>query len=164
MPVTVQTLSSAEPRTTYRTYGGMTMAARAADLGFKHGGEVQAVFFDWGDRVTAGTVLARLRPASFDAAVNSADADVAVAAASLKAAEADLDIATKTERRFADLKTKSHVSTHQHDEVISILRARTAAHGVAIAAVKRANAQAESARITRDESSITAPFNGIIQA
>lgn len=163
LPVSVAILEDGKTRSTWRTYGGMTLAARATDLGFKHGGEIVSVAVDWGDRVESGAVLARLRPESFQAAVNSAVADVAVAQAALAAATAELEIAQKAERRFGDLREKGHVSSHQHDETISELRARLAHRGVAEANLKRSKAQEKSARIALDESRIVAPFAGTIQ-
>lgn len=164
LPVSVLSLTAEAPRTTFRSYGGMTMPGRAADLGFKHGGEIGEVQVDWGDTVVAGDVLARLQPASFEATLNSATADVAVAEAALKAAEADLHIATRTEHRFRDLRSKGHVSIHQYDEVAAVLRSKTAAHGLATAALQRARAQRTGARTALDESRIVAPFAGVIQA
>lgn len=164
MPVTVLRLDASNTRPGHRTYGGRTMPARAADLGFKHAGEVEEVRVDWGDTVHAGDILARLRPESFEAVIGTASAEVAVATATLRAADADLDIARKTERRLAELKTRGHLSTQQHDEALSALRARIAQHGVAVAALQRAKAMENSARIAYDESRIIAPFDGVIQS
>jgi len=158
---------NAEQRGTYaveRIYAGRTVAGRVTELGFRHAGELEAVAVDIGDRVDAGTVLARLDAAAVNAALAQAEADVRHAAASLEAMRARTDLARQTERRFADLRTDGHVSVQEYDERRLEYAARRAELDVAEAALARARAARDVAAIVVDDARLSAPFAGVVQA
>ena len=163
LPVSIRVLGTEAVHPASRTYGGVSMAGRSADLGFKYGGEIGRISKDWGDRIQAGEQLASLNSASFDANLANAQAELALAQANLAASQAQLDIAGKTERRLLELKTEGHISQQLLDEATAAQRTRAAQHGVAIATLHRAKAQVRSASIALAESRIIAPFSGVVQ-
>ena len=164
LPVSIRVLGAVTGQQATRTYGGMTVARRAADLGFKHAGEIAAVSRDWGDGVAAGEVLASLKSAAFDASLANSGAEVQLASANLEATRAEMDMSIKTQRRLQDLKARGHVSQQMLDEANAALRSRAAQHAVAEAALQRARALRQSARVALEESRIIAPFAGVIQS
>ncbi|MEM7097685.1 MAG: efflux RND transporter periplasmic adaptor subunit [Pseudomonadota bacterium] len=147
-----------------RRYAGTLVAARAADLGFKRGGEVEAIHVDLGDAVVAGDVLARLDDRMLRAEEQRAAADLVLARANLVATQADAQLAANTERRTRSLREKGHVSKQSYDETQLSLRAQLAQVDVAKANVRRAGATLEAARVALAEAQIVAPFSGRIQA
>jgi len=155
--------SRSASRSASRTYGGVSVARRSADLGFKHGGEIAAIHKDWGDQIQAGEQLASLKSASFDANLAHAQAELEFATASLAASQAQLDISAKTEQRLLGLKAQGHIAAQLLDEATAAQRTRTAQHAVALAGLQRAKAQAQGARVALAESLIIAPFSGVIQ-
>jgi membrane fusion protein, multidrug efflux system len=163
LPVSVRVLGTQAGNPASRTYGGVSMARRSADLGFKHGGEIAEVGKDWGDPIQAGEQLASLKSASFDANLANARAELELAKAGLAASQAQLDISAKTERRLIDLKAQGHISAQLLDEATAAQRTRTAQHAVAAAGLQRARALVEGARVALAESQIIAPFAGVIQ-
>lgn len=163
LPVSIRVLDSQTGNSASRSYGGVSMARRSADLGFKHSGEIAEIGKDWGDSIQAGEQLASLKSASFDANLANARAELQLATANLAASQAQLDISATTERRLLDLKAKGHIAAQLLDEATAAQRTRTAQHAVAAAGLQRARAQLESARVALAESLIIAPFAGVIQ-
>lgn len=158
---------NAEQRGSYaveRVYAGRTVAGRVTELGFRHAGELEAVAVDIGDRVDAGSVLARLDAAAVNAALAQAEADVRHAAASLEAMRARTDLARQTERRFADLRADGHVSVQEYDERRLEFAARRAELDVAEAALARSRAARDAAAIVVQDARLSAPFAGVVQA
>jgi RND family efflux transporter MFP subunit len=154
----------AERYETLRVYAGRTVPGRVSELGFKQPGQLATVLVDDGDRVGAGQVLARLDADGLQAALRQAQAEVAVAAASLRSAEAHAELARQTEARFASLRDSGHVSEQEYDERALTLRARLAELAVAEAGLARARAARAVAEIAVDEAVLRAPFGGIVQA
>ncbi len=148
---------------TRRLYAGSIVAARASELGFKFGGTVASIEVDIGTQVTRGSSLARLNPASTQAALAGAQADVAVASANLRALQAQAQLSQQTEARFRELYTKGHVSGQTYDEQRLALRAKLAELGVAQANLQRAKASQLQAQVADQESRIVAPFSGRVQ-
>ncbi len=163
LPVSIRILGAEAVRVASRTYGGVSMARRAADLGFKHGGEIAEIRRDWGDQIRAGEKLASLKSASFDASLANAQAELELATANLAASQAQLDISARTEQRLLDLKARGHIAVQLLDEATAAQRTRAAQHAVALAGLQRARAQVQGARVALAESLILAPFSGVIQ-
>ena len=99
--ITAQPTDGFEAR---RLYAGRTVAGRASELGFKHGGELARLHVDIGDRVPLGEPMADLDTRSLEARLAEARADVSLAAANLKAQEAETRLARQTEARFRSLR------------------------------------------------------------
>lgn len=147
-----------------RSYAGRAVAARASELGFRHGGQLSRIDVDIGHRVEAGALLALLDTASLDAQREQANAEVMLAGANLVALEAESQLARQTEGRFRSLAETGHVSKQAYDEQLLALQAKNAQADVARANLLRAKAALHAVRITVQESRILAPFAGTIQA
>lgn len=147
-----------------RVYAGRTAAARAAELGFKRGGEVAQIQVDLGDVVAQGDTLARLDTASISAQLTQAAAEVSLARANLEALQAETELATNTEQRFRTLREQGHASIQVYDETRLALRAKQAQLNVARANLERALAAQKTIEVDLREAVIRAPFPGTIQA
>lgn len=165
VPVTVFGLGAVEARVLSR-------------VGFEIPGTLVEVSADHGDRVAAGTVLARLSSASqearvarAEAAVLSADAAAARAEAQRERAEAQLAQRVSTARRRRELATRGVGSVEAAE--LAETEATTAQADVALnradAAVARAaqaealaNLQAE--RVTLVKHTLAAPFDAVVIA
>lgn len=161
------TYMQVEPEQSYaskRIYAGRTVASRAAQLGFKRGGEIEQLQVDIGDRVSAGATLAQLDTLALQSQLRRANAEVSLAKANLEALEAETQLAINTERRFRKLREQGHASQQTYDEARLSLRAKQAQLNVARASLERAVAAQQSVAVDIDEAAITAPFAGVIQA
>ena len=147
-----------------RVYAGRTAAARAAELGFKRGGEIALMQVDLGDVVVKGDTLAKLDTASISAQLTQAVAEVSLARANLEALVAETELATNTEQRFRTLREQGHASIQVYDETRLALRAKQAQRNVARANLERALAAQKSIEVDLREAVIRAPFPGTIQA
>ncbi|MEM8766873.1 MAG: efflux RND transporter periplasmic adaptor subunit [Pseudomonadota bacterium] len=147
-----------------RVYAGRTVAGRASELGFRHAGEIERVHVDIGDTVASGDLLAKLDTDSLEALEAQALADVSLAAANLKAVEAETQLARQTEARFRSLRDSGHTSAQLYDEQRLALQAKEAQLSVAAASLTRAEANARAARIAVEDAHIYAPFAGQIQS
>lgn len=147
-----------------RVYAGRTAATRAAELGFKRGGEIAQMQVDLGDVVATGDTLAKLDTASINAQLTQAAAEVSLARANLEALVAEAELATNTEQRFRTLREQGHASVQVYDETRLALRAKQAQLNVARANLERALAAQKSVEVELREAVIRAPFPGTIQA
>ncbi len=147
-----------------RVYAGRTAATRAAELGFKRGGEITEMQVDQGDVVAKGDTLAKLDTASINAQLTQAAAEVSLARANLEALVAEAELATNTEQRFRTLREQGHASVQVYDETRLTLRAKQAQLNVARANLERALAAQQSVEVELREAVIRAPFPGTIQA
>jgi RND family efflux transporter MFP subunit len=147
-----------------RVYAGRTAAARAAELGFKRGGEIAQMQVDLGDVVAKGDTLAKLDTASVNAQLTQAAAEVSLARANLQALVAETELATNTEQRFRTLREQGHASIQVYDETRLALRAKQAQRNVARANLERALAAQKTIEVDLREAVIRAPFPGTIQA
>ncbi|MDL2216546.1 efflux RND transporter periplasmic adaptor subunit [Desulfovibrio sp. OttesenSCG-928-M14] len=111
-------------------------------------GIVQERLFEEGADVKAGDVLYQIDPALFEAACNSA-------AANLAKAEANAVAARLLAERYSKIIKSNAVSRQEHDDAVS-------AYIQAQAAVEAARQAQESARINLGYTKITAPVSGRI--
>ena len=147
-----------------RVYAGRTAAARAAELGFKRGGEIAEMYVDIGDVVAKGDTLARLDAQAIAAQLTQAAAEVSLARANLEALAAETELATNTEKRFRTLREQGHASIQVYDESRLALRAKQAQFNVARASLERSLAAQKTVEVDLREAAIHAPFAGTIQA
>ncbi len=158
---------SAEARDGYtseRLYAGRTVAGRAAELGFKRGGEVRAISVDIGAVVAAGDTLATLDSRAIEARRQQAAADIALAGANVEALRAEAQLAINTATRIENLREKGHASRQTVDEAQLNRRAKAAQLKVAEANLARARAVLRSVEVELSETQVRAPFAGVIQA
>lgn len=127
---------------------GRTAAYLIAELRPQVTGIVEQRLFDEGAEVKAGEVLYRIDPAAYQAAYDSARAQLA-------RAEANLELARLKEARQADLVERELVSRQVHDEAV-------AERKQAQADVAAARAAVNAAKIDLDFTAVKAPIDGRI--
>lgn len=127
---------------------GRTSAFRVAEVRPQVSGIVLKRLFEEGTEVKAGQQLYQIDPATYQAALQSAQADLAKARATLKSVEAKA-------ARYADLVQINAVSRQDYDDAVASLDQAKAAILVAQAAV-------ETARINVDYTKVLAPISGRI--
>lgn len=127
---------------------GRTSAYRVAEVRPQVSGIVLKRLFEEGTEVKAGQQLYQIDPATYQAALQSANADLAKARATLKSVEAKA-------ARYADLVQINAVSRQDYDDAVASLDQAKASILVAQAAV-------ETARINVDYTRVLAPISGRI--
>lgn len=130
------------------TLPGRTTAFRVAEVRPQVSGIVQKRLFTEGGEVRAGEQLLQIDPASYQAALSSAEA-------TLKRAEAHLVSAKLLEERYKPLIAANAVSQQDYDNAV-------ADHAQAEADVAAARAQIEAARINVVYTQVRSPISGRI--
>ncbi|MDY6816606.1 MAG: efflux RND transporter periplasmic adaptor subunit [Pseudomonadota bacterium] len=125
---------------------GRTAAYRISELRPQVTGILQERFFKQGAAVNAGDVLYRIDPKRYQAAYDTAQAE-------LERARAELRQAQREWARSSDLFEKNAVSKRQRDEALSALES-------ARANVSRSEAMVETARIELEYTEVKAPISG----
>ncbi len=129
---------------------GVVRARREADLGFRAGGRIAERLVNLGDRVEAGTPLARIDPRDLELSVRVAEADLASAQAqSLQAANDAM--------RSATLLAAGHVAPAFNDQRVAAARA-------ARERVISAEAALSLARNRLSYATLVAPHAGVVTA
>lgn len=176
-PVTVQVerMQATEQASVYEAVGTVR-AQNSAQISSRIPSYVRQVHVDSGDRVSQGQLLVELDDRDLASQLEQAKAAksevedaIQEATHALASAEAQLELAEVTHKRFEDLLGKKSVSQHEYDEVNARLRAARA--GVEIANARKRQAEAKrsqvEAQITTAEvglgyARIHAPFAGIV--
>jgi membrane fusion protein (multidrug efflux system) len=148
-PVQVGVITlAAQPVTLTRELPGRTSALRVAEVRARVNGIVQTRLFTEGADVRQGQVLFVIDPAPYQAALDSAQAQVARAEASVGSAKSLAD-------RYATLIQSNAISRQEYEDAASRLK-------IAQADVAAARAAAKTARSNLDYTSVTAPIAGRI--
>lgn len=145
--VTVETLKTQHLELT-DTLAGRVNAPKIADIRPQVSGILIKRFFKEGDRVEKGDKLYQIDPAPYEAALASAEGDLAVA----KATEFSARLRSQ---RYKDLVNASAVSRQEADDA-------EAEWKEAAAQIKIAEAAVRSAKIDLGYTTITAPITGTI--
>lgn len=145
--VTVQTLA-AQTVPLYTDLPGRTAAYRVAEVRPQVSGIVLKRLFTEGSEVQAGQQLYQIDPSTYQAAVQSAMADLAKARATAKSVEAKA-------ARYADLVKINAVSKQDYDDAVASLDQAKADIMVAQAAV-------DTAKINLEYTKVYAPISGRI--
>ncbi|MEM9757078.1 MAG: efflux RND transporter periplasmic adaptor subunit, partial [Pseudomonadota bacterium] len=141
-------LARADGYTVSRSFVGQVETAREIDVAFETGGTIEAITVEEGDRVSAGTVLARLD-------TRTLDAERTATLAGRAAVMAQLDLAERTAARAEGLGASGFASDQRVDEAratVAELNARVAEFDAAIAAID----------VALDKAVLHAPFDGEI--
>lgn len=125
---------------------GRTTASLEAEVRPQVSGIIQKRLFTEGSEVKAGDVLYQIDPASYQAAYDSAAADLQKTEAAVPSAQAKVD-------RYSDLIKRNAVSKQDMDDALATL-------AQARADVAAAKAALETARINLNYTAITAPISG----
>jgi membrane fusion protein (multidrug efflux system) len=127
---------------------GRTSAYRIAEVRARVDGIVLRRLFTEGSDVKAGQPLFKIDPAPYEAALQSAQAQVARAVATAASAEALAE-------RFAKLIETNAISRQEYDDAV-------ARHKSAVADVAAARAAVKSAQINLDYTTVKSPITGRI--
>lgn len=127
---------------------GRTTAFRRAEVRPQVSGIVQKRLFVEGAEIKAGTPLYQIDPATYEAALRSAQAELARAEANLAAAQAK-------ESRYKNLNVMKAISQQDYDDAL-------ANFGQTKAGVAAAKAALETARINVKYATVVAPIDGVI--
>lgn len=131
-----------------RVLSGYVQAERFAELSFQVGGQVVSVNVAPGDKVTEGTVLAQIDQQPFELRVTTAKAELDRAKADLKEQHEHF----LSQKRVYD---KNYISK-------SVFESAAAEHTKAQSAVKLADSRLALAQRDLDNSTMRAPFDGVI--
>ncbi|NHB92585.1 efflux RND transporter periplasmic adaptor subunit [Photorhabdus cinerea] len=125
---------------------GRTSAFRIAEVRPQVGGIILQRNYEEGNDVKAGTSLYQIDPATYQAAYDSAKADLAKA-------QANAEITRLTVNRYKPLLGTNYISQQEFDKA-------NADYAQANAAVQAAKAAVETARINLAYTKVTAPISG----
>ncbi|HSP06630.1 MAG TPA: efflux RND transporter periplasmic adaptor subunit, partial [Acidobacteriota bacterium] len=130
------------------TASGYVVAQRKAEVASKATGRLEHLDVEEGTVVKKGQILARLESRDVEAALNQAQADLAVAKATLWESKTDVD-------RKKSLVDQALVSKSDYDLA-------EAAYKRAIASVESAEARVRAAEIELENTNVRAPFDGTV--
>ncbi len=148
--------------TTVLNASGYVTPQRRATVSAKITGKIKDVLIEEGVHVAAGQVLARLDDVDAVAALRAAQADRAVAAASLDDLEVRLSNARRTLERYRDLRKSESVSEEALDNAETTVASFEAQIVLANERIKASESAVDIARQNVENCTIRAPFDGII--
>jgi RND family efflux transporter MFP subunit len=134
--------------TDYADFTGRTQAVSTVDLRARVTGYLEKALFKEGDRVKQGDVLFQIDPRPYQA-------DLSLAEANLKQAEAERSLQEKTVARAQKLLAAAAMTREDYDQSLAALEKARAT----VAAVQAAR---DRARLYLDWTRVTAPINGRI--
>ena len=146
------------------------------EVGSQLSGQILELHADFNDQVSAGDLLARIDPQTFETRVEEAQAtlevasaQVAVAQANLERARVDLEVSQRSFDRAQELVQRGTYSAAQYDTAESGLAAANAALLVAQANLRNARASElqrraslESAQVDLERTFIRSPIEGVV--
>ncbi len=155
---------------------GTVRAENSAQISSRIPSYIRQIHATAGDRVSQGQLLVELddrdlvsRLDQAKAAKTEVEDAIQEAAQGLVAAQAQLELAELTHKRFEELLAKKSVSQHEYDEVDTRLRAARAAMEMAQARKRQAEAkrtqieaQIAGAEVSLGYAQIRAPFAGVV--
>jgi RND family efflux transporter MFP subunit len=141
---------------------GYVTPQRRSTVSAKVTGKIKEVLIDEGMQVTAGQVLARLDDVDAVAALRSAEADRAVAAASLDDLAVRLANARRTLERNRGLREGQYVSEQALDDSETEVESLEAQAALARERINSAARSVDVAKQNVENCTIRAPFDGII--
>jgi membrane fusion protein, multidrug efflux system len=133
-----------------RSLTGLVESRYVSELAFRVGGKIESRLVNVGDRVTAGQPLFKLELVDYELQLESAEADLASALATLKQASSD-------EARLRSLRSTGSVSADEYDKSL-------AARDVATARRTSAERALELARNRLAYTTLAAPADGVVTA
>lgn len=141
---------------------GTVRAIQSAQLASQVMGTITAISVHEGDRVRRGQVLVSIDAAQQHAAYQSASAGLTTSDQVIAAADADYALADATMKRYQMLYDKKSVSPQEYDEVKAKLAAAQARRDAAHAGRTQAEAAVSEASTSVGFTRIRAPFDGVI--
>lgn len=146
------------------------------EIGSQLSGQIEALYADYNDEVAEGALLARIDPQTYETSVKQADAQLAVALASVKMqkatierAEAILEEAERQVKRQEELRRQGTIAESTLDTAISShktaladLTSAKASLQNAEATVAQRQASLDQAKIDLNRTEIRSPINGTV--
>ncbi|MBF0266111.1 MAG: efflux RND transporter periplasmic adaptor subunit [Gammaproteobacteria bacterium] len=126
----------------------------------KVSGIVNKLYFNLGDKVSRGEIVAILDSAEYEQAILQAEAELEVAKANLNEAQSLVEINKRKLKRINDLSSKGVSSASQLDLAQADYLASQARVKVSMAELTQAKAVLETVRIRRDYTNIAANWPG----
>lgn len=140
-----------------------TLSARiTVEVGTQVSGQIAELLVDYNDRVERGQVIARIEPSTFRAQLSEAEAQLAVARATVQEREAALRLAELDLARREALRRRGAGSQADLDRATSERDAAAAQLAVARATVAQRESMVEARRIDLERTVIRSPINGVI--
>jgi HlyD family secretion protein len=130
------------------TANGSLNAVTNVSVGALVSALVQKIYVDHNSKVTNGQLIAELDPATYQARLTQATAD-------LSSAKAQMTLAQVNQRRAAELLKNNLVTQSDYDQTAAELEQRQAA-------VEKAVANVQSAKVDVDRTKIHSPIDGIV--
>ena len=141
---------------------GRLVASQKSAIAARIKGSVRKIFVEVGDRVKAGQVLAQLDVDRLKLEAELRSADVLAARAKWKTAQAQVGLVSQELKRLQRLRKSAAFSQARfEDKKQEVVKAKSAVDETA-AALKRARAQRDLARIDLKDATIRAPYPGAI--
>ena len=125
----------------------------------KVSGRLEKLFFDIGDRVTRGDLIAQLESEEFERQVQGALAELEVAQASLGESASELLVSRRELDRALRLAGSGSLSQSELDQIQAAYDVRQARHEVAQAQVRQREAALEAARVRLSYTKIAARWD-----
>lgn len=141
---------------------GYVTPRRRATVSAKVTGKIAEVLIDEGMHVEAGQVLARLDDVDAVAALRAAEADRAVATASLDDLNVRLANAGRTLKRIRELSARKLVSDEELDNAQTVVESYEAQIALAKERIRSAERSTQIARQNVDNCVVRAPFGGVV--
>lgn len=141
---------------------GTLEALVTVQIGSQLSGQITAIPVDFNQQVKVGQLLARLDPASFEARVRQARADLLARKAGVESAQASLLKAEADFRRSQALVSTGFVSDAGLDQVLAARDQANAALSVARAQLTQAQAALASAETDLGRTEIRSPISGVV--
>ncbi len=144
------------------TATGRVQPVRVVEVGAEISGRVIEVAVEADAMVEAGALLARLDPEPLTAKKEQAEAQLAVAEASLRQAAATLTETRKAEARAQQLNRKGLISQEELESAVAARARAVASQGQAEAQKKQAEAQLRQVLTDLAKAEIHAPISGMV--
>lgn len=144
-----------------RTFSGSLRAGESFSVSPKVGGRIEAIYFNLGDQIPRGGVVARLEDAEFRQDLARAEADLLVAWANFVEAESTLTLTRRAITRTETLRERGVASEAELDAVLSELLAKEARVEVFRAEIARAEAAVEFSKIRLGHTEVRAQWRGV---
>lgn len=141
---------------------GFVVARRIATVSSKVTGKVREVFIEEGQAVKEGEVLATLDAVDANAALNTAQSQLASSQSQLAEAQANLQLAERNLVRNRELAAKQLVAKSVLDQSIATRDANAARLQSLRRSVEVARAQLGQSQVSVDNTVVRAPFSGVI--
>lgn len=151
-------------RTLNQTFTGTAVADRQAVLSFKVAGTVRAIPVKVGDRVTAGTLLARLDETDLKIDLESARAGLKNAQAEAKSAQANVYTTRSNYDRIRKLYENDSVSLSEFEQARGSYDTALAHLQAAESKVATENSKLAAAGNQLKYTGLSAPFDGVVNS